>query len=86
VKVIVPSPFADYTAGRREVEGTGATLEVLLRDLDVRHHGIRFRMIDEQERIRPHIKLFVNGTIARLLSQPLNEGDEVVIVAALSGG
>jgi len=86
VRVIVPSPLADYTAGRREVEGTGATLEALLRDLDARHPGIRFRMIDEQERVRPHIKLFVNGMITRHLSQPLNEGDQVVIVAALSGG
>jgi molybdopterin synthase sulfur carrier subunit len=86
VRVIVPSPLADYTAGRREVEGTGATLEALLRDLDVRHPGIRFRMIDEQERVRPHIKLFVNGTNIRHLSRPLEEGDEIVIVAALSGG
>lgn len=86
MRVIVPSPLADYTAGRREVEGKGATLEALLRDLDARHPGIRFRMIDEQERVRPHIKLFVNGTIARHLSQPLDAGDEVVIVAALSGG
>ena len=86
MRVIVPSPLADYTAGRREVEGKGATLEALLRDLDARHPGIRFRMIDEQECIRPHIKLFVNGMIARHLSQPLDAGDEVVIVAALSGG
>jgi sulfur-carrier protein len=86
VRVIVPSPLADYTAGRREVEGTGATLEALLRDLDARHPGIRFRMIDEQERVRPHIKLFVNGTNIRHLSRPLEEGDEIVIVAALSGG
>jgi molybdopterin synthase sulfur carrier subunit len=86
MRVIIPSPLADYTAGRREVEGKGATLEALLRDLDARHPGIRFRMIDEQERVRPHIKLFVNGMNTRHLSQSLEEGDEVVIVAALSGG
>jgi sulfur-carrier protein len=86
VRVIIPSPLADYTDGRREIEGNGATLEALLRDLDARHPGIRFRMIDEQECVRPHIKLFVNGTNIKHLSQPLHEGDEVVIVAALSGG
>ena len=86
MRVIIPSPLADYTAGRREVEGKGATLEALLRDLDARHPGIRFRMIDEQECVRPHIKFFVNGMNTRHLSQPLVEGDEVVIVAALSGG
>ena len=86
MRVIIPSPLADYTAGQREVEGKGATLGALLRDLDARHPGIRFRMIDEQECVRPHIKLFVNGMNTRRLSQPLVEGDEVVIVAALSGG
>jgi sulfur-carrier protein len=82
----MPSPLADYTAGRREVEGKGATLEALLRDLDAHYPGIRFRIVDEQERVRPHIKLFVNGMNTKHLSQPLDEGDEVVIVAALSGG
>lgn len=86
MRVIIPGPLADYTDGRREVEGKGATLEALLRDLDARHPGIRFRMIDEQECVRPHIKLFVNGMNTRHLSQPLDEGDEVIIVAALSGG
>jgi molybdopterin synthase sulfur carrier subunit len=82
----MPSPLADYTAGRREVEGKGATLEALLRDLDAHYPGIRFRIVDEQERVRPHIKFFVNGMNTKHLSQPLDEGDEVVIVAALSGG
>ena len=43
-------------------------------------------MIDEQDQIRPHIRLFVNGEQVRDLAQPLSATDELVIVQALSGG
>lgn len=84
--VILPSPLVDYTSGRREVQADGATLAELLGDLDRRFPGIRFRMIDEQDAIRPHIKLFVNREMARSLAARLAPGDEILVVAALSGG
>jgi molybdopterin converting factor small subunit len=68
------------------VEGQGATLAELLADLDRAYPGIRFRIIDEQERIRPHIKIFVNREQARSLALPLAASDEVLVIAALSGG
>jgi molybdopterin converting factor small subunit len=86
MKVRLPSPLADYTAHRREVEGQGATLAELLADLDRAYPGIRFRIVDEQERIRPHIKIFVNREQARSLALPLRSADEVLVIAALSGG
>lgn len=45
----------------REVEASGATLAELLADLDRQYPGIRFRVIDEQNNMRPHIRFFVNG-------------------------
>jgi molybdopterin synthase sulfur carrier subunit len=86
VRVLLPTPLADYTAHRREVEAQGATLAELLRDLDRRYPGIRFRVIDEQDAIRPHIKIFVNRVQAPTLAQGLRPSDEVLVVAALSGG
>ena len=86
MKVLLPTPLADYTAHRREVEAEGNTIAELLRDLDRRHPGIRFRIIDEQDAIRPHIKIFVNRELARALDRTLEARDEVLIVAALSGG
>lgn len=86
MKVVLPTPLAEYTAHRREVEAEGATLAELLADLDRRYPGIRFRVIDEQDAIRPHIKIFVNRVQARSLAAPLEPSDEVLMVAALSGG
>jgi molybdopterin converting factor small subunit len=86
VKVLLPTPLGSYTAGAREVEAAGDTLRALLADLDRRYPGIRFRMIDEQEAIRPHIKLFVNRALERDLGRRLAPTDELLVVAALSGG
>jgi sulfur-carrier protein len=86
VKVLLPTPLADYTAQAREVEAEGATLAELLDDLDRRFPGIRFRVIDEQDAIRPHIKIFVNREQAPTLGLTLRPADEVLVVAALSGG
>jgi len=85
MKVLIPGALRSYTE-TSEAEANGATLAVVLDDLDRRYEGIRFRMIDEQDRIRPHIRIFVNGRQVRDLSQALGAGDEIVIVQALSGG
>jgi sulfur-carrier protein len=86
MKVFLPSPLASYTANRREVEAGGATLDELFDDLDRRYPGLRFRVIDEQDAIRPHIKIFVNREQAPSIRRPLSPSDEVLVVAALSGG
>jgi molybdopterin converting factor small subunit len=86
LKVVLPTPLAEYTAHRREVEAHGATLAALLEDLDRRFPGIRFRIVDEQGAVRPHIKIFVNRAQESCLERRLAPGDEVLVVAALSGG
>ena len=86
MKVLLPSPLADYTAHRREVQAEGATLAELFDDLDRRYPGLRFRVIDEQDAIRPHIKVFVNREQAASITAALRPDDEVLVVAALSGG
>ena len=85
MKVLIPGALRSYTE-TSEAEANGATLAAVLADLDRRYEGIRFRMIDEQDRIRPHIRIFVNGRQVGELSQALGAGDEIVIVQALSGG
>src|SRR5258705_13864676 len=86
MNVLIPSQLRDYTGGRAHVEARGATLAGLLADLERSYPGIRFRMIDEQDAIRRHIKIFVNQESTRDLSAALAANDEVVIVGALSGG
>lgn len=85
MNVLIPAPLRSYT-GQRHVEAVGPTLAAVLADLERQYPGIRFRMINEQDRMRPHIRFFVNGIQVFDLSQPLHSTDEVLIVQALSGG
>ncbi|HUH95589.1 MAG TPA: MoaD/ThiS family protein [Casimicrobiaceae bacterium] len=86
MRVLIPSPLRSYTGDAPAVAGAGSTLEELTRELDRRYPGIRFRVIDEQGRIRRHIKFFVNGVQRPDLNAALGDDDEVMIVCALSGG
>jgi len=92
--VLVPGLLRSYTAGADRVDvevaaaaGAGSpTLDDGLAALDRDFPGLRFRIIDEQDHIRPHIKLFVNATSARELAAPLPPAATLMIVGALSGG
>ena len=85
MKVLIPSPLRSYTRAG-EVDANGATLAELLADLERRYPGLRFRMIDEQERMRAHIRFFVNGEQTFDMGRALLPSDSVQIVQALSGG
>ena len=86
MKVHIPTPLRSYTRQCATVDACGATLSEVLRSLDHSYPGIRFRIIDEQDGVRPHIKLFVNGERSPSLRAPVGESDVVHIICALSGG
>jgi sulfur-carrier protein len=85
VKVHIPGALRSYTESA-EAQASGATLADVVAELDRLYPGIRFRMIDEQGRIRRHIRFFHNGQQVGEPAQPLDAGGELVIVQALSGG
>jgi molybdopterin converting factor small subunit len=86
MRVHVPTQLRSYTDGRAEVDADGATLGDVLADLDRRFPGLRFRVIDEQDRVRRHILLFVGSERQDDLAAAIPPGADVHIVGALSGG
>jgi len=85
--VRIPTVLRSYTAGRETVEiAAPATLGAAVDALDAQFPGLRFRIIDEQRSVRPHIKLFIDGALTRDLAVPIPEAHELMIVGALSGG
>jgi molybdopterin converting factor small subunit len=85
MKVLIPTPLLSYTKVR-EVEASGATLRELLADLERQYPGLRFRVIDEQNNMRPYMRFFVNNAQVFDMSHPLHSTDSVILVQALSGG
>ena len=85
MKVFLPTPLLSYTQ-KREVEASGATLTELLADLDRQYPGLRFRVIDEQNNMRPHMRFFVNNEQVFEVTHALRPTDSVILVQALSGG
>ena len=86
MKVYIPTPLRSYARQKGEVEANGSSLEEVLADLDRRYPGLRFRIINEQDEVREHIKIFVNQEQALGLDTPIQPSDEIQIICALSGG
>ena len=85
MKVLIPGALRSYTR-ESQVEADGHTLDELFTDLDRRYPGLRFRIVDEQNLLRPNMRVFINGVGVRALQQAVRPGDFVAIVLALSGG
>jgi sulfur-carrier protein len=86
LKVRIPTPLRSYTAQQSAVETDAVDLAGVFAELDRQFPGIRFRVIDEHDNVRPHMKVFVNDESVRDLKTTVAATDEVTIMQALSGG
>jgi molybdopterin converting factor small subunit len=84
--VNIASPLRSYTGGASAVSARGATVAELLADLERRFPGMRFRMIDEQDGIRPHIRFFAGTREIRQLNERMDGERTLHVICALSGG
>lgn len=85
-QVLIPSQLTSYTDGATRVAAVGATVGAVLDDLDRRFPGLKFRVVDEQDRVRRHMRIFIGQRETRSVTQALGEADELLIFGALSGG
>ncbi len=86
ITVRIPTPLRSYTAQSAAVEAFGTTVDDVLRDLDRQFPGLRFRVVDEQNRLRKHMKIFVGEESTRDLATTLDGSVDVTLMQALSGG
>ncbi len=85
MKVYIPTPLRSYTEAS-SVTANGKTVNELINNLNEKFPGIKFRIINEQEEIREHIRIFVNKESIKNLNSSIKESDEVHLLQALSGG
>ena len=84
--VHLPAALDDYTDGQRRQEVSAVTLGAGLRALNRRMPGIAFRILDERDCIREHIRVWVDGQEQTDLSVKVSPEAEVHVMLALSGG
>lgn len=89
IDVQIPTILRSYTDGAKVVEGSGATLEELLADLDSRHAGLRGRLVDDGGGLQRFVNVYRGDEDVRFLggiATPLSDGDSVTILPAVAGG
>jgi molybdopterin synthase sulfur carrier subunit len=88
IEVRIPTILRSYTGGAKAVEGSGATLDELLNNLDAAHGGLRERLVDG-EKLRRFVNVYLNDEDVRFLSgldTPVKDGDTVTVLPAVAGG
>lgn len=86
MRIHIHSMIRSYTGNRGTLDIEGTTLRELLDNMERAHPGIRFRIIDEQDRIRQHVNIFVGKDKVHTIDVPLAGADAVHVLASLSGG
>ena len=88
VTVRIPTPLRTLTGGADEVKAHGATVGLVIEDLERRHPGVRDRLLDAKG-VRRFVNLFVGDEDIRFLDEKattVKDGDEISIVPAIAGG
>ena len=88
IEVRIPTILRNLTDGAKAVEGKGDTLDALLTDLDVRHPGLRGRLVDDKG-LRRFVNVYLNDEDVRFLGgldTEISDGDSVTVLPAVAGG
>lgn len=78
-----------FTDGKRHFTVDASTVEGAFRAAELAYPLLRLHLFDEKGAVREHVQIFLNSTDSRdlpSLEAPLSEGDEIIILQAISGG
>ncbi len=89
VAVRIPTILRTYTGGESEVSAQGATLAAVLDDLEQTYPGIRVRILDDHDRLRRFVNVYVGNDDVRFLDELATatpDGSQLSIIPAVAGG
>jgi molybdopterin converting factor small subunit len=88
IEVRIPTILRNLTDGAKTVEGKGTNLDELFADLEVRHPGLRARLVDDKG-LRRFVNVYLNDEDVRFLGgldTAVSDGDTVTVLPAVAGG
>lgn len=89
ITVEFTSLLEQFFPGLKPVTVNAENLSQMIDELDLLYPGIAGYLRDEQGSLRPHVNIFINGSMLQdrlKLGDTLNSNDSVNIIQALSGG
>ena len=67
----------------------GASLAEILSDMDTHYPGVKSYLLDEHDKLRKHVNIFIDGNMIAdrsSLNDAFTHNSEIYIIQALSGG
>jgi MoaD family protein len=89
IEVRVPTILRQHTGGAKVVEAAGGTLAAVIDDLEVRHPGLRERLIEGDGALRRFVNVYLNDEDVRFLdglATEVGDGDSITVLPAVAGG
>jgi len=89
IKIQVPGVLRDSCGGAAELTVSAGDVRAALDEIERRHPRLYRSVCDETGAVRRHVNLFVNTSNVRdrqALDTPLEPGDVLTILPAVSGG
>jgi molybdopterin converting factor small subunit len=89
VTVTIPMLLGNATGGAHEVTASGDTLQACLDDLQRQYPALRTHLYDDHGAQRKHVLILYNDQNTRWfdsLDLPIEPGDRITILQAVSGG
>jgi len=85
----IPPVLRNSTGGEREVDGTGANVGEVLRDLAEKHPATASQLFGEGGELNRYVNVYKNDEDVRVLDgldTPIAESDTLMILPAMAGG
>ncbi|MBM3166373.1 MAG: MoaD/ThiS family protein [Chloroflexi bacterium] len=88
VKVKLHPYLRKFAGGESVVEVSGHTVAECLGDLEAKFPGMKQQLLDEQGKLRSFYDICVNLQSSQTdpLSEPVKDGDELLIITVIAGG
>lgn len=84
-RVVLTGSIRQHVGGLGIVEVEGGTASAIIGALEASYPDLRGWIVDERGALRRHVRLFLGG-VSVSLDARVGPGDELHIVAAISGG
>lgn len=87
--LVLPGELRELAGGSAAIGVEGGTVREALSSLRAALPAVYDRLVDERGEVRPHLHIFVGAAEIRRahgLETPVADGEEIVVLRAVSGG